>query len=150
MRRGADSATPSTITENGYASDARRPMSDVFPANYEVGMCRLDQVLTRQDSQPELPPARRPSTIEKRERAKPGPPQQQQQQQQTQTQQPQQQTPQRQRSSRTKDTPETRAEKRRSMSTYGFEDLKMTKKLNQDKFPLLVRWGRSFSRRMSG
>ncbi|KAK0657952.1 hypothetical protein B0T16DRAFT_453364 [Cercophora newfieldiana] len=146
MRR-ADESSTSTITNNSQTGDSRRPMSGIFPAGYEVGMCRLDQVLTR-DSQPELPPARRPSTIEKQERATKSPSPQPTT---SQTAIPQTSPPpQRQRSSKKKDTSEGTTEKRRSLSMYGFEDLKMTKKLNQDKFPLLVRWGRSFSRRMSG
>jgi len=148
MRRGTDASTASTITNNSQAGEVRRPMSDIFPANYEVSMCQLDQVLTK-ETLPDLPPARRPSTIEKQERASrqeraPKPP----------TPQPatptQASAPERQRTSKKKDNSEAAAEKRRSLSMYGFEDLKMTKKLNQDKFPLLVRWGRSFSRRMSG
>lgn len=147
MRREANDSSTSTITNNSQATEARRPMSEIFPAGYEVGMCRLDQVLTK-ESLPELPPARRPSTIEKQERASkpPSPPPAAPQAASQQTSPP----PQRQRSSKKKATSEDTTEKRRSLSTYGFEDLKMTKKLNQDKFPMLVRWGRSFSRRMSG
>lgn len=148
MRRGADGSTASTITNNSQAGDVRRPMSDIFPAYYEVSVCQLDQVLTK-ETLPDLPPARRPSTIEKQERAskqerspKPATPQPA-----TPT---QSSPPERQRTSRKKDTSEATAEKRRSLSVYGFEDLKMTKKLNQDKFPLLVRWSRSFSRRVPG
>lgn len=117
------------------ANESTRPMSEVFPAGYEIGFTQLDKVLTRQSTVSELPPARRPSRTE-------------------QPQSPQSTTPEqpapasRRRSARKKQ--EGSEEKRRSLSLYGFEDLKVTKKLNEDKFPLLVRLGRSFSRRMSG
>lgn len=153
MRRGTDgSNTPTTIATYNQAGEARpRPMSEIFPANYEVGVCHLDQVLTR-ESLPDLPTARRPSSVEKQERERafklttphPQPPTLQP----ATTEQPS--PPQRQRSSRKKEPTDATAQKRRSLSSYGFEDLKMTKKLNQEKFPLLGRWGRSFSRRMSG
>lgn len=113
-------------------------MSGIFPAGYEIGVTQLDRVITRESTQPELSPARGPSKREQREkeRSQPATPQ---------TQAP---PPQRTRSSKKK--PQGSEGKRHSLSIYGFEDLKMTKKLNQDKFPMLVRLGRSFSRRMSG
>lgn len=154
MRRGTDgSNTPATIATYSQAGEAlQRPISGIFPANYEVDVCHLDQVLTR-ESLPELPTARRPSSIEKQERKRASksttPQPQPTTPQPATTEQPS--PPQRQRSPRKKETSaNATAQKRRSLSTYGFEDLKMTKKLNQEKFPLLVRWGRSFSRRMSG
>ncbi|KAK1752639.1 hypothetical protein QBC47DRAFT_61495 [Echria macrotheca] len=139
MRRAFEPSTPSIDSENTASNAAPRPGSEVFSDGYDIGVTRLDQVLTRESTQPELPPARRPSKLEQRERER------------TDT-LPEQngQPPARQRSSKKKEPASEGEGKRRSLSTYGFEDLKMTKKLNQDKFPLLVRLGRSFSRRMSG
>ncbi|KAK5656972.1 hypothetical protein OQA88_3495 [Cercophora sp. LCS_1] len=121
-------AAPSIMTEI-------RPVSDIFPTGYEIGVAQLDKALTRESSSSELPPARRPSKIE--------------QQQSSQHSAPAQPILSSRRRS-TKKKQEGAEEKRRSLSLYGFEDLKMAKKLNQDRFPLLVRLGRSFSRRMSG
>jgi len=135
MRRAFDASTPSLSTDTPRDTTPRL-LSGIFPAGYEIGVTRLDQVLTQESEKPELPSARRPSKVEQRDK------------EQSQPTTPQTQTPpQRTRSSKKKDGSE---EKRRSLSMYGFEDLKMTKKLNQDKFPMLVRIGRSFSRRMSG
>ncbi|KAK3364664.1 hypothetical protein B0T25DRAFT_576878 [Lasiosphaeria hispida] len=176
MRRAIDDLTPTSSTDTREAPDSMRPMSEIWPAGYEIEVRHLDRVLS-QRSQPNLLPARRPSKHMKQQLVE----QQQQQQQQQQKQQPQPQPQQRQRA-QTEQLPTRRpskhlqqhveqpapsqpaapqrtrssrpkkeaGEKRRSIPMYSFEDLKETKKLTEEKFPLLVRLGRSFSRRLSG
>lgn len=120
MHCGSDTSTPSSAS-----SIAKRPVTELFPAEYEIQVHHVDNVPTVQ----EPPPARRQSKHLA----------------------PQEQPLRREPSSKKKkQTPEAAAEKRRSLSLYSLEDVKMTKKLNQDKFPLLTRLGRSFSRRLSG
>src|SRR4051812_38873996 len=68
MRRAFEPSTPSINTENTTSNAAPRPGSEVFPEGYDIGVTSLDQVLTRESTQPELPPARRPSKLEQRER----------------------------------------------------------------------------------
>lgn len=142
MRRGVGPSSGSssvTHTDSTAVNDA--PLS-----LYDTGICRLDQVLT-QESQPELPRARRPSAIEEEEAARkvksaPTP--------QLSTARPASSQPEKTRASKIRQLGQATTERRQRASIYDIEELKSSKKLNEDKYPLLTRLGRSFSRRMSG
>ena len=139
MSRGVGaSSRSSSVTDTELL-----PVSDVFPTVYDTGVCRLDQVLT-QESQPELPRARRPSAIEEDEARKvisaPSP--------RLSAARLGSSQPEKQRSFKMRQSDRTDKRARASISTV--EDLKVSKKPNEDKYPLLTRLGRSFSRRLSG
>lgn len=142
MRRGVG---PSSRSSSVTHTDST-VVNDGPPSLYDTGVCRLDQVLT-QESQPELPRARRPSAIEEEEAAHkvksaPSP--------QLSTARPASSQPEKTRASKIRQLGQATTERRQRASIYDIEDLKSSKKVNEDKYPLLTRLGRSFSRRMSG
>lgn len=142
MRRGVG---PSSRSSSVTHTDST-VVNDGPPSLYDTGVCRLDQVLT-QESQPELPRARRPSAIEEEEAARkvksaPSP--------QLSTARPASSQPEKTRASKIRQLGQATTERRQRASIYDIEDLKSSKKVNEDKYPLLTRLGRSFSRRMSG
>lgn len=143
MRRGVG---PSSRSSSVTHTDST-VVNDGPPSLYDTGVCRLDQVLT-QESQPELPRARRPSAIEEEEEAArkvksaPSP--------QLSTARPASSQPEKTRVSKIRQLGQATTERRQRASIYDIEDLKSSKKVNEDKYPLLTRLGRSFSRRMSG
>ncbi|KAK1834390.1 hypothetical protein QBC39DRAFT_26289 [Podospora conica] len=142
MRRGTGhSSRSSSVTHTDSTT-----MNDVSPTLYDTGVCRLDQVLT-QESQPELPRARRTSAIEEEEAARkvnsaPSP--------RLPTARPASTQPDKPRMSKMRQIGHTTTEKQQRASIYDIEELKSSKKASEDKYPLLTRLGRSFSRRMSG
>ncbi|KAK3382186.1 hypothetical protein B0T24DRAFT_3093 [Lasiosphaeria ovina] len=119
---------------------ARRPKSEAFPVSYDE-VSPLDLVpVERAPTLPpklDLPEAQRPRRLSQQHPAA------------QQSQQPEAavQPPQRQRPSKGKRA--AGGPEKRSLSLSSVDDLKMAKKLNQDKFPFLMRLGRSWSRRMS-
>jgi hypothetical protein len=142
MRRGV---VPSSRSSSVTHTDSTA-MNDGSSNLYDTGVCRLDQVLT-QESQPELPRARRPSAIEEEEEARkiksvPSP--------RLSTARPASSQPEKTRVSKIRQIGQATTDRRQRASIYGIEELKSSKKLNEDKYPLLTRLGRSFSRRMSG
>jgi hypothetical protein len=148
MRRDHESSTATTATSNNMnmnntngshahaLAQRQRPKSELFAAGYEIEVRHIDQALAQNNILPSPPEAQRPKNLNQRQQS-----------------QSTDQVPQRLRSSKKQQCATAQAppvKKERSLSVYSFDDLKMAKKLNQERFPLLMRWSRSLSRRMSG
>ncbi|KAK3392796.1 hypothetical protein B0H63DRAFT_1817 [Podospora didyma] len=153
MRRGVEGSR--SVADSSYESDAtKRPKSEAFLVD-DSEVSPLEQVPVQQlqkvqSVKEELPEARRPRRMSQLLQPSTSPKQdgEQQQTHQSTTHSP----PHRQRSTTTNRQSaiaSAAAEKKRSLSLNSIDDLKMAKKLNQDRFPFLGRLGRSWSRRMS-
>ena len=140
MRATLQTSSSDTAPETRRRSETNGPAIEAYPDDSAVELRNDDQIslsTSASVAKPELPEARRPLKYQQQEQsaAKENP-----------------QTPPERQSTKTKKrrsvVTETSSDKKRSLSLNSIDDLKMGK-LPQDKFPLFVRLGRSWSRRMS-
>lgn len=138
MRANLQTSSSTTTPETRRGSEPNGPTSEANSDDSAVELRSDDQVsLSTSPSvaKPELPEARRPLKYQKQE-------------QKSAAEIPQTLLERKSTKKRQSVVAETTADKKRSLSLNSIDDLKMGK-LSQDKFPLFVRLGRSWSRRMS-